>query len=392
MFNKAIKITAFMVLLLGVSLSSPITAHAQSGYKITSTQDVTPEPYHIANNIKSHYSWDKTHTKKMTILNQLGDISLYVTQKVTMSHNGQEIAYFHITDVYGGNSSYVTAGSLVKGVNAADDERPVYQPEVANHWNGNATIPVNSVSKKSFAKVSKKIVKNQYYQAKRSVKVKIPFTTYLNAGDINKTVVLPAGTVINGDKNSKWLTINGAYLSQKFLKVGYHQGLWADAEHWPTSALSKDFKPVKHPSYLPKSISHGDLYLGSLSAIQHYDSLSKQSIQITSDGYVEIHQNHPWGSITEYQGQPTVSVKINRTRIKGHTRYLYLAKPLNGFKTTKVRYHGKHQYRIAFVNQQKTYSESRKTEDHDLPAQYYGIISFGGKTFYTPYGIIPYDD
>lgn len=212
----------------------------------------------------------------------------------------------------------------------------------------------------------------------------------MNLGRINKTVVLPAGTIIHGDKYSKWLTINSAYLSQRFLKSGYREGFWADADDWTPSVSAKDFKHVKHPSYLPKSISNGDLYLGGLSALQH-SSLSRQSIQITSDGYVEIHKNNPLGRSTEYQGQPITSVKIKRTRIKGHTRYLYLAMPLKGFKTNKVRYHGKYQYRLAFINRQRTYSRSQATDDNDFPPQYYGIMSFGGKTFYTPYKEIPYD-
>lgn len=159
MLNKQLKIVAFMALLLGVGLFSPVTAHAQSGYKITSTQDVTPEPYHVANNITSRYSWDKTHTKKMTILNQLGAISLYVTQKVTMSHNGQDISYFHVAYVFGWDLGYVTANSLVKGANPADDERPVYQPEPTKPRTGNVILPIDSVSEKAFTKASKRLLK-----------------------------------------------------------------------------------------------------------------------------------------------------------------------------------------------------------------------------------------
>jgi len=69
-----------------------------------------------------------------------------------------------------------------------------------------------------------------------------------------------------------------------------------------------------------------------------------------------------------------------------------LAKNLNGFKTTKVRYHGTTQYRLAFVNQQKTYSITFENDDDFVEPSYYGLMSFGGKTFYTPYGTIPNDN
>jgi len=392
MSKKTIKMTALMTLLLGVGLFSPVTAHAQSGYKITSTQDVTPEPYHLAKNIKSRYSWDKTHTKKMTILNQLGNLSLYVTQKVTMAHNGQKSTYFHVADTYGWDMGYVPTNSLVKGANPADDERPVYQPEPHSPWTGTATVPVKTVTQKAFPKLNKQLGKARYYQTTKKLKIKVPFTPYLGMGVVKVSVSLPAGTVVDAYRYSNQMCINGTTLDQKILNPGYSQGLWAQTDGIAYTK-AKFFKRVSHPAYLPKSISHGDLYLGGLSAIRHsYSTLTKQSVQITSNGYVEVHQNQPWGRPIEYTGKPKTSVKIKRTRIKGHTRYLYLAKPLTGFKTTTVRYHGKRQYRLAFVNQQKTYTVTIPSDDDKLPMSCYGVMSFGGKTFFTSYGQVFYDD
>lgn len=94
MFKTGIKVTAIAALLLGIGLFSPTTAHAQSGYKITSTQDVTPEPYYVVKNPETRYSWNKTHTKKIFILKSLDDISWYVTQKVTLTRAGKGTIYF----------------------------------------------------------------------------------------------------------------------------------------------------------------------------------------------------------------------------------------------------------------------------------------------------------
>ncbi|WP_261810616.1 hypothetical protein [Levilactobacillus humaensis] len=392
MFKTGIKVTAIAALLLGIGLFSSTTAHAQSGYKITSTQDVTPEPYYVVKNPETRYSWNKTHTKKIFVLKALDDVSWYVTQKVTLTQAGKSILYYHILDSEGFDWGYVSAKDMRKGFNPIDDERADYQPVPNSTWNGKETVPINPVTQRTFTKVSKQIVKNQYYRTKKAIKIKAYFSPYITVGVVTVPTTLPAGTIVEGEKYSKWISFNITCLSRGILQPGYHQGLWPTKDYGGSSALAKNFKRVSHPDYLPKSISHGALYLGSLSAIRHAAALSKQSVQITSDGYVEVRQNQPWARPIVYTAKPKVSVKIKRTRIKGHTRYLYLAKPLKGFKTTKVRYHGKNQYRLAFVNQQRTYSRSQATDDNDYPPTYYGIMSFGGKTFYTEYNEIPYDD
>lgn len=390
MLKRRIKIITLMMLLLGIGVFSPVTAHAQSGYKITSTHDVTPEPYYVVKNPRTRYSWNKTHTKKMLILKALDGISWYVNQKVTLTQAGKSTIYFHILDSYGYSRGYVNANDMRKGFNPVDDERPAYQPVLQSTWTGKHTDPTKLLTKNAFTKVSKKLVQNQYYRTKKSVKINVPFTTYLSMGVINVPTTLPAGTIVEGEKSSKWLLINSAYLSQRVLHPGYHQGLWADKDNrGVASTLAKNFKHVRHPGYLPKRISHGDLYLGGLSAIRHSAALSKQSVQITSDGYVEVRQNQPWADAIVYTAKPSTSVKIKRTRINGHTRYLYLAKPLKGFKTTKVRYYGKKQYRLSFVNQQKSYAVIINDDTQDVPITYYGVMRFGGKTFYTPYGDVP---
>ncbi|WP_125545569.1 hypothetical protein [Levilactobacillus lindianensis] len=389
MFKTGIKVTAIAALLLGIGLFSPVTAHAQSDYKITSTQDVTPEPYYVARNISSHYSWDKTHTKRLTFLNEFQkNYSVYVTQKVTMTYKGKATAYLHIANNYGMDYGYVTAKSMRKGFNPTDTDLQPYQP--AKGPQSPEIMTVNRVSKQAFSKVSSRLNKITYYRTTKKVKLNADFTSYMNVGSTTLSTTIPAGTIVGGYRTSNDLAIDTDALSQNFLRSGYRQGLWvAGGELITSPAKIKAFKQIKRPAYLPKYDSFGLLYSGGINAIRNQKAiLSKQSVQITSNGYVEIRQNNPHGQATEYNSQPLASVKIKRTKIKGHTRYLYLAKSLKGYKTTKVRYHGKRQYRLALVNQQKTYAIKDPGTDEFTRTTYYGGLTFGGKTFYTSYGTV----
>lgn len=380
---------AAIILALSVSSIFGLTsANAQSTYQISTVKDVTPTPYYVANYKKTLYAWDKTHTKRITVLNQLPGVSWYATQKVTIIHGHQTTTYLHIASEYGLDYGYVPAKDMRKGFDPTDDEKPAYHPTTSTTG---SQIPVKRVSEKAFSKVIPSLTKNTYYQTTKKLTVKMPFSVYIS-GTINEPITLPVGTVVAGNRSRTEMTIASSYLSQNLLKAGYQQNLWTDnGESYTPNPMA--FKAIPRPAYLPKNGSHGDLYLGGVNALRNqYNALSKQSIQLTTNGYVEVHQNNPQDRAIAYTAQPTTSVKIKRTQIKGHTCYLYLAKNLNGFKTTKVRYHGTTQYRLAFVNQQKTYSITFENDDDFVEPSYYGLMSFGGKTFYTPYGTIPNDN
>jgi len=390
MHKNWVKLTVAVALLAGGSLALTTTADAKTTYQMTDTQTVTPKPYHIANPQKALYSWDKTHTKRMANLATLEYSSWYVLEKDTMVHSGKSTTYFKVADNYGTQYGYVYAKGLTKGFDPKDDEPLPYKPTTRV----SGTAKIQRVSEAAFAKATPSLTKNTYYRTTKRVKLSTDFTTYLDMGTIKKTVTLPKGTVVEAQHFSNQFEIATSYLNKNILIPGYQQTLWTSADGTLASSAiqTSAFTKVKRPTYLPKNGSHGDFYLGGVTALKNKNkALSKQSVQITSNGYVEVRKNNPAGKSAEYRAKPTASVKIQRTTVKGHTRYLYLAKSLKGFKTTKVTYQGKKQYRLSLTNQLKTYAEPNYSEEWDLAPSYYGLMSLGGKTFYTPYGATPED-
>ncbi|KRO03740.1 hypothetical protein IV54_GL002101 [Levilactobacillus paucivorans] len=394
MSKLGIKVVAALALFVGGGMFTTTTAQA-SAYKITSTENITPTPYYLTSYTKTRYAWDKTHTKKMTVLNNIfPDVSVYVIQKVTLNHNGKDVDYFHIRSPYGGEIGYVTTQGFKKGFNPkGDEDLPYIAPSPARKPYRRM---INPTTKKEFAKAAKQIGEFHFYKITKRMTFNIRFTAYTGNGSIKLPITIPAGTIVQGGTDSGRLYPNENLLNQKILSSGYREGLWPDLTAYTPS--TKKFKRVKRPDYFPKNKSEGDFYSGGMTAMQYRGSLlSKQSVQITTDGYVEVRQNNPKDDAIVYSSKPATSVKIKRTRIKGHTRYLYLAKKLKGFKTTKVRYKGKHQYRLALVNLQDTYETppyemEADGESYIVPSDYYGVMHLGGKTFYTPYGQVPYGD
>lgn len=265
-------------------------------------------------------------------------------------------------------------------------------------YNTDATLPVTAkkVSSKELAQLTKAAQARTYYRTTRKVTLKAPFDAYVS-GTLKYKVTLPKGTIVAArptiqykkNRQIRSLSVETSRLNRKLLMPGYRHGLWAGADTVTTTVLGA-FTKVKRPAYLPKNNSAGDLYLGSSpKTIMTRTKLAKQSVQLTTNGYVEVRQNKVTGRNTEYRAKPQHSIKIRRTTIKGHTRYLYLAKKLKGFKMTKVHYRGKTQYRLALYNPRKTYAIDFDPEgdiDESTPDNY-GFLKLGGKTFYTRYAL-----
>lgn len=258
------------------------------------------------------------------------------------------------------------------------------------------TLPVTAkkVLAKQLTQLTKAATARKYYRTTKKMTVKAPFDAYVS-GSLPYRITLPKGTVVAGisttqrqhGKTVRTLQLETFRLNRKLLMPGYQHGLWAGESSAVTTAVGS-FTRVKRPAYLPKNNSAGDLYLGSTTKALLTNKLAKQSVQVTTNGYLEVRQNATSGRSTEYRAKPKTSVKIQRTSIKGHTRYLYLAKQLSGFKTTKVRSHGKTQYRLALTNPQKTIAVDSDPEgDGDSSPSYYGFLKLGGKMFYTLYAI-----
>ncbi|HIW72267.1 MAG TPA: hypothetical protein H9875_06520 [Candidatus Levilactobacillus faecigallinarum] len=241
--------------------------------------------------------------------------------------------------------------------------------------------PVSRLTDKEFAKTDHMYYNHdKFYRAKRAVKLKVPYTAY-NGNDIfYQTLTIPKGTVVAADQdNRNPLGVYTDRLEQCLVKGIYQKHFYLKQQI--AKANPRDFQRIKRPNYLP-AWSRGDLYLGANQAIHHrVTKRSAQNLQITPNGYVEVRQNTTTAPETTYRAKPTQSVKIQRTLVKHHTRYLYLTKPLKGFKTPKVTTQGKVQYRLALTN---THKYRYVVGEENIT--YYALYSAGGKSCYTPLG------
>lgn len=259
-------------------------------------------------------------------------------------------------------------------------------------------ITAKKMSPQALAKRVQAAPKMTYYRTTRTLRLKAPFNAY-TFGTLPKTITLPKGTIVAGNLNYRYqkgkkitiMEVATNRLSTKRLTPGYRAGLWASLD---TAEVKQywSFARVARPAYMPKNNSTGDLYVGRSPQAILTRKLVKRSARITTDGYVEIRQNTPTDWYVEWDaqyGKPKTSVKIERTTIKGHTRYLYLAQKLSGFKTQKVHYHGKTQYRVALFNPQKAYAVQFNLDGdaEGLKPNAYGVLVFGGQAVYTSYNL-----
>ncbi|GAK48524.1 hypothetical protein LOSG293_350130 [Secundilactobacillus oryzae JCM 18671] len=116
------------------------------------------------------------------------------------------------------------------------------------------------------------------------------------------------------------------------------------------------------------------------------NTLASQSVNITTNGYVEVHKRNTTGQPEYvYSNNPVTSAKIKKTTVKGATHYLYLGSKIKGLKTTRVGKKGAYQYRLALKNLHKPQTISSNNEDSGA-SSLASLYSLGGVTYYTPIG------
>lgn len=233
-----------------------------------------------------------------------------------------------------------------------------------------------------------------YYRTTRATKVTINYekTHSTKLKSYSKSMTLPKGTIVDGDAHSFGTATTGSLypevhfnsnrLSYNLLNKGVKKGY--QANEIGTSIATGSFKQISTPAYMP-TWSYGDLYLGGASATKQPDE-SSQNVQITDNGYVEVHKKNASAQFyNRYFNKPVASAKIKKTTNKGSTRYLYLSKSLKGFKTTRVGHKGAYEYRLSMKNLHEPQVNPSNNEDADY-SSFYSLYSLGGKTYYTPLG------
>lgn len=228
-----------------------------------------------------------------------------------------------------------------------------------------------------------------YYKATKTVSVKIGYEKNTDeTKGYTKTMKLPKGTIVAGMIVPKHKLPNGKWddqlsfvvenrlnyaLFNRNVRQGYRAGYGIA---YPVST----FKKIKTPAYMP-TWSYGDLYLGGAKAI---DTTSKRSAQITTNGYVELHEINKNATLDEqYTGRPYSTAKIAKTRVKDATRYLYLKGKLKGLKTVRVGKKGAYQYRLALMNRHQPQNRSSYDDDRGEYYDFYSLYALGGVTYYT---------
>lgn len=94
------------------------TSFASSKYVIKQTQTIPRTAYHITNSSETLFTWNKNHTKRLRIINQLDTkkqkMSWWADEKVEMEHNGKTSTYLHLESEYG-SAGYVDAKAMTQG-------------------------------------------------------------------------------------------------------------------------------------------------------------------------------------------------------------------------------------------------------------------------------------
>ncbi|GAX01326.1 hypothetical protein [Secundilactobacillus silagei] len=236
-----------------------------------------------------------------------------------------------------------------------------------------------------------------YYQTTKATKMSLEYAKIDSATDksYSKTITLPKGTIIAGKLTKSSTTgkmnadmslmgdlVGGEPLHYTLVNKAAKKGYVADG--LGTSTTPSAFKRVSTPAYIP-TWSYGDLYLGGSSAAKQFlASYPNQKVQITTDGYVEVHQK---GSAKNwefyYANKPVTAAKIKKTTAKGTTRYLYLSSSLKGIKTTRVGNKGAYEYRLALKNLHDPLKLPAINEDSNVPT-FVSRYSLGGVAYYTP--------
>ncbi|PTM23656.1 hypothetical protein DA798_03385 [Lactobacillus sp. PFC-70] len=219
-----------------------------------------------------------------------------------------------------------------------------------------------------------KLYKFKYYRAIRATKARVQF-------DDNsfKYIKIPKGTIVQGSKDNNEMGImveqlNYSLFNQKRPKSKPYAS-YIGMQYFKNP---KDFKKVPRPTYMP-AYSSGRLFQGKM--LENALRRDTTFFHITSNGYVE-YRKYPSGGQYKFNDKPTHQVKIQRTKIHGSTRELFLNKKFSGLSFKKVKHQGKTQYRLDVVNMHKPFLTEGQS-DNDIPSVYYSNYLVGGKKMYT---------
>ncbi|GEP24274.1 hypothetical protein [Lentilactobacillus diolivorans] len=233
-----------------------------------------------------------------------------------------------------------------------------------------------------------------YFRANKNVTLKTAYTPSYKIGkSIIRNMTIKKGTIVEGQHNggskSRELLIDERQLSYHTKRTGILPGYtldpYPDSKYSnPLSANVESFTRVKRPTYMP-AYSDGNLYQGDAAFLES-KKRPNINLRITPDGYLEYYKRNSKVEFSlQFLQKPNGDAKINKTLMKGNTRYFYTSKKVNGLKATKVNSKGSYQYRYQLTNlHQPQFTPG--DPDNDIPGSYDSLYRLSGKTYYTQIG------
>lgn len=126
-----------------------------------------------------------------------------------------------------------------------------------------------------------------------------------------------------------------------------------------------DFTAVKQPT----KITDQFMFKGTMKKPN-----TKEQVYVTADGYLEYYNRKS----ATLENKPTKMIKIITSRQKGQTTYLYLAKDLKNFKTTKI---SKSKYRLAVKRLKNTKKVIKSKNPYKRGTMTYRNYKIGGQAY-----------
>ena len=262
-------------------------------------------------------------------------------------------------------------------------------------------VTVQPVSKKQLASIKKHYGSIWYhikfYRTLKPVNVTIKFGDRQNTKLAHpKVLQIPKNTIVSGNKfnnsekglvrysfNLDFNSLSYHLLKPKITKQFAEPNFAISVTAKSKQTLNRRFKRITPPKYLP-TYSRGILNKYPYTPKIDPFTPTTDQLKITPDGNVEFYpiisgqtKNNQLFSLI-----PQSFAKINKTIVKGNTRYLYYSHHISGVHDQRVAKSGRYQYRLTVTNLHQPFSLFDGDQGAVMMSQY----KIGSTTYYTRSG------
>ncbi|GAF38027.1 hypothetical protein [Lentilactobacillus farraginis] len=262
-------------------------------------------------------------------------------------------------------------------------------------------VSVQPVSKKELASIKKNYghiwYHIKFYRTLKPVNVTIKFSDRQNTKLVHPKVLrIPQNTIVSGNKfndsdkglvrysfNLDFDSLSYHLLKPKVSKQFAEPNFAISVTAKSKQSLNRRFKRITTPKYLPT------YSWGILNKYPHTPKIdpftpTTDQLKITPDGNVEFYPIIPGQTKNNqlFSLIPQSFAKINKTIVKGNTRYLYYSHHITGVHDQRVAKSGHYQYRLTMTNLHRPFS----LFDGDQGAIILSKYKIGNTVYYTRSG------